>query len=168
MIKKSAGFTLIEIIIVLIVLGVLASIAIPSYFSWVQRSRAALAILTMKDIANKIDACGAVNGNNFGVFPPGPGGPCKDVFGAIFNNPNYAHGYEYSGRFAYYFQELGSSFLILAEDYTNPSPGDHTYTFAYPCGTNPLISNGNIIGMCSNGPGSPKTIQGYGRFAGIS
>ena len=54
---KKKGFTLIEIIVVLIILGVLAQIAIPSYFSWVERSKAYEAMAALKTFQNQVEAC---------------------------------------------------------------------------------------------------------------
>ena len=55
--KKRNAFTLIEIIVVLIILGVLAAIAIPSYFNMVERTNAAEAMADLKNCKDKIDAC---------------------------------------------------------------------------------------------------------------
>ena len=40
MLKKKCGFTLIEVVAVIVIVGVLAGLAIPSYFSTVEQARA--------------------------------------------------------------------------------------------------------------------------------
>ena len=51
--KKNRGFTLIEILVVLVVIGILAAIAIPSYQNQVRKSTRSAAQAVMADIANK-------------------------------------------------------------------------------------------------------------------
>lgn len=51
------GFTLIEIIVVLIILGLLAAIALPSYFDFINKSRIAEAFAEMATIKNNFVAC---------------------------------------------------------------------------------------------------------------
>ncbi|MCG2711172.1 MAG: prepilin-type N-terminal cleavage/methylation domain-containing protein [Candidatus Omnitrophica bacterium] len=46
--RKSAGFTLIEIVIILVIIGALATIAIPSYMRSLERGRCTFAINTLK------------------------------------------------------------------------------------------------------------------------
>jgi prepilin-type N-terminal cleavage/methylation domain-containing protein len=61
--NKYKGFTLIEIIVVLIILGMLAAIAIPSYFSWIDRSpRIAEAIDFFKDFKQQSEVCFLTHG----------------------------------------------------------------------------------------------------------
>ena len=51
--KKNRGFTLIEILVVMVVIGILAAIAVPSYQSQVRRATRSAAQSLMMDIANK-------------------------------------------------------------------------------------------------------------------
>ena len=51
--KANAGFTLIELMITVAILGIIASIALPSYFQHVKRTARTEAITALLDAANK-------------------------------------------------------------------------------------------------------------------
>ena len=54
---NKSGFTLLEIIIVIIIIGVLASLALPRLFSTVEFSRSAEALATMATIRGSLERC---------------------------------------------------------------------------------------------------------------
>ena len=81
--NKSKGFTLIEVIVVLIILGVLAAMAIPVYFSWINRSKVMEAYVIIGQGLKEVMACyiakgemnqcfqSEYNSGNFHYYPPG-------------------------------------------------------------------------------------------------
>jgi prepilin-type N-terminal cleavage/methylation domain-containing protein len=61
---RKEGFTLIEIIVVLIILGVLSAIAIPSLFNNIERSKAIEVMLTLKGWRELVEGCLAAKDND--------------------------------------------------------------------------------------------------------
>ena len=55
--RKQSGFTLLEIIIVIIIVGVLASLALPRFFSMVERTRGAEALNSFTAIRGAMERC---------------------------------------------------------------------------------------------------------------
>lgn len=73
-----SGFTLIELMIVVAIIGVLAAVAIPQYQIYVSRSEAARAMAEAGDLKSAIEVCIAENRTALGITAsdcdPGPTG----------------------------------------------------------------------------------------------
>src|SRR3989338_4177670 len=63
--NNKSGFTLLEIIIVIIIVGVLASLALPKFFSTVEYSRSTEALNTLGVIRSSIERCALMAGNDY-------------------------------------------------------------------------------------------------------
>jgi len=67
---RSAGFTLIELMIVVIVIGILAAIAIPSYQQYVLRSHRAVAKADLSEYAQRAERYHSSNNSYSGYALP--------------------------------------------------------------------------------------------------
>ena len=79
--KNKSGFTLLEIIIVIIIVGILASIALPKFFRTVEFSRSQEALISLGTMRQAMERCylytrsfvPCTGFGNLDVLDPGPG-----------------------------------------------------------------------------------------------
>ena len=74
--KKQQGFTLIELMIVVAIIGVLSAVAIPAYKNYVTKSEVASAMATMKALITPLEA--RIQEKGFTGTPP-PSYELKDI-----------------------------------------------------------------------------------------
>ena len=63
--NRKSGFTLLEIIIVIIIVGVLASLALPRFFSTVEFSRSTEALASMSSLRQSVERCYLSQGGTY-------------------------------------------------------------------------------------------------------
>ncbi|NAZ91385.1 pilin [Vibrio toranzoniae] len=116
------GFTLIELMIVVAVIGVLSAIAIPQYQKYVAKAEVASALATMTGIKTNVEAYSAENG----AFPDSDltdelGVPSKIPVGAITFKPGASAGV---GTIVFTFASSGVSTILHEKAFVLGRTGD--------------------------------------------
>lgn len=76
--KKQAGFTLIELMIVVAIVGILAAVAIPAYQDYIKRSKVSELAATLAACKTSVAETYASNGNNFASIASADDAGCND------------------------------------------------------------------------------------------
>lgn len=105
-IKNKSGFTLLEILVVIIIVGVLASVAMPQLFRNVERSRATEAMESLGVTKRSIEACAMQFNNNFTT--------CNTYALIGMADPSYNATTNASAHFGYGIVTAANSFTITA------------------------------------------------------
>jgi prepilin-type N-terminal cleavage/methylation domain-containing protein len=121
--QKSAGFTLMEILIVMIIIGVLAGAALPQLFRRVESVKAGEALENMGAVKHAIEACAMARDNNFTA--------CNDFAILGMTDPSYSATTNAAAHFSYAITTAAGSFQILStRNTTDNGTGTDTVTLS--------------------------------------
>jgi general secretion pathway protein G len=82
--RRSRGFTLVELAIVVAILGVLAAITLAQYLTYIERVRVARAIIDLKDISSHLDPIAFEGGKLPSALADIGFGTRKDPWGRLY------------------------------------------------------------------------------------
>ena len=119
--QNKSGFTLLEIIIVIIIVGVLASLALPRFFATVEFSKSAEALNAMGVIRQSLERCFLVTPNTYVG--------CNLDTGLGVNNLDIADpGLSPGTRFTYVVSVQGANGYVITATRNNTDGGDGVST----------------------------------------
>ena len=142
--NDKSGFTLIEIIIVLIIVGVLAAVSLPNLYSNIARSKGGEAVASFGPMKASLEACGMKNGSTYAACTTQTLGSSGNFYYQVGNSA------------------CGSGSLGI----TSSAYGDATGWCIWASSPNSANSTTNYITL-NRVSATSIVCTGYGTFAGI-
>jgi prepilin-type N-terminal cleavage/methylation domain-containing protein len=171
--NKKSGFTVLELMIVVVVVGVLASLALPKFYSMVERSRSVEAINALSVVRNAIEQCRQANG---GInYDPAN---CVVLQGSDFviKNSGYTLQSAFLGVNAHFsFNGSGISggspfqwlLYVQRNSYENNSDPGSPAGLNCPFGAGAGASPNSMIGLCIDESAGTIDVVGSGYYEGL-
>ena len=152
--SNKSGFTLLEIIIVIIIVGVLASLALPKFFQTVEFSRSTEATNVLGSARRAADRCAMMGGASANYAG------CNTFAALAMEDP----GVSPNAHFCYAITWSSPTLTMVAtRNSTDNGDGDGDYTDVAAC----LAGSGSNITFALNTTTGVLTKTGTGPFAGI-
>ena len=126
--NKRSGFTLLEIIIVIIIVGVLASLALPRFFKTVNYAMSTEALNVMGTAKRGMDRCALAQGASTGAADYSV---CDNWVSIGLDDPGTVAG----ARFVYAWTAFAADVIILTASGNAPPNGNIVMTYDTAAGT---------------------------------
>jgi len=145
--NNKSGFTLLEIIIVIIIVGVLASLALPRFFKTINYSRATEALNIMSTAKRMIDRCAIAEGAVTGAAAPVYNANCDtwDEIGMV--NPTGVGGATFQAWTEPAFAAGPPITFTITAETAAASGHDVTFIYNATAGTVTRSGNGDYSGV---------------------
>ena len=144
--NSKKGFTLLELLVVVLIIGILAGIALPQYNKSVEKARLSEALLTANALQKAVDMCTLTNGYNLGLFTGSTGN--NDILDIdVMKNMDcdrhtqmcYTKHFSYTSACSVLNNHTGSCYVYVRRNTSDPAP---KYTLYFQWGTNSLLTKG--------------------------
>lgn len=169
-----SGFTLLEVMIVVVVIGVLASLALPKFYSMIERTRSVEAINALSLVRNQIEMCrqahGGLSYNPADCITMGPLGGfiIKDsgfTLQGAFSGVNTHFAFTGTGVVA------GSPFqwliYVIRNSRENSDDPGSPDGLICPWGTGASSGPESMIGICIDEAAGTTKVVGSGYYEGL-
>ena len=156
--RIKTAFTLLELIIVIIIVGVLASLSFPRFFSMIERARSVEALTNIKIFRQAVERCYLIHNGSYATCTyPSASGNNLGMEDYVFAAPYH---------FGYIVAAVGQGYLIEALRNPAVDPLMSTPAWSFTCGTSTHNGSGAVIVLCDDGVGN-ISITGYGHYSGM-
>jgi len=152
---KREGFTLLEVIIVIIIVGVLASLALPRFFNLIESSRSVEAMAMLKVWRESIERCYVMT-RDYGL--------CRDINTLDIDNPTTSPGSHFDSAS---FMTNGTDYMIMV--------GRNTYELGIVDPGGPagcpgfaaFVTGKSLVVLCARNSINKIFVNGSGFYQGL-
>jgi len=129
--KKTKGFTLIEIIVVIIIVGILASLALPKLFKMIEYSRSTEALSYLGELKRAMDRCGIQASDQEGN-PRYQAGGCVNTLAIGIDDISNSPGAHFGNTVISLISETAYKITVTRNTFEQGTPTDTIYlNYAY-------------------------------------
>lgn len=136
MIRRKSGFTLIEILIVVVILGILAAIVIPQFTNASETAKGSNLLSQLQTIRSQFELYQVQHGGNYPPVLTGGGSDWRE----LTEKTDLDHTLNAAGKYGPYLQQAPAN-PFISDDTLAITVGDGTAGWIWDAGTNMIYAN---------------------------